>query len=196
MCIATFALVSMPVSSRAGDLKNLMSGKTHPLTVKLGELGNEWRRITIHSTGSASGNISVSVTGGSGGTSGSSQNNFADLTGSKVYVTRGQTVAAEGQTYLLAYRMPGNGLDIPGLIQALVTKAAPATNTLTAETVLPLSLLDLKSIGSLDDIRAFDSKREIAESEKLAQTIANALKSAGGSTTNNAPASSQSKPAR
>jgi len=70
------------------------------------------------------------------------------------------------------------------LIQALATKTPPATNTLTAETLLALSLLDVKCIGSLEDIRAFDLKGEIVESEKLARIVEAALKSASGSQTN------------
>ena len=171
----------------AGDLQNLLSGSKYPLATKVGELDQTWRRFTLHTSGNASGNVSVSVTGGTG-TSGSSQNNIADLTGSRTYLTKGQTVSANGQIYLVAYQMPGNGLDFSGLIQALATKTPPAFTVLTAETTLPLSLLDLKSIGSLDDIRAFDLKREIAESEKAAQTIANALKNASaGEKKTNAP---------
>lgn len=175
----------LPVDGESAELKELLSGKTCPLTIETGKLDKEWRRFTIHSTGSASGNVSVSITG-SGGTSGSSQNNIADLTNSKHYLTRGQTVSANGQVYLVAYRLPGGGLDFPALIQAMAAKIPPATTTLTPETVLPLSLLDVKAIGSLDDIRAFDLKREIAESEKLAQTISAALKSAGGGEKKNA----------
>jgi hypothetical protein len=178
-------LSAAPVSSRGSDLQELLSGKRHPLIVKLGELGKEWRRFTIHIAGNASGNVSVSVTG-SGGTSGSSQNNIADLSGSRIYLTKGQTVSALGQVYLVAYRMPGSGLDFPALIQALATKAPPQVTTLTPETELPLSLLDVPNLGSLDDIRAFDLKREIAESEKLTQTIGSALKAASGGETTKA----------
>ena len=178
-CVIVAVTLMSPVSSRGADVADLLSGKRYPLSVKMGGLTNDWRRFTIHTTGNASGNIAVSVTGG-GGTSGSSQNNIADLTGNKKYLTKGQTVRAEGRVYLVAYSLPGGGLDLPALIQALATKSPPAMTTLTAETTLPLSLLDVKSIGTLDDIQAFDLKREIAESEKLLQTVANALKNAGG----------------
>ncbi len=184
--VAVLLTLASPNSSCGADMQNPLSGKNHPLTVKLGNLNDDWRRFTVHPSGSASGNISVSVTG-SGGSSGSSQNNIADLSGSRTYLTQGQTVSAHGQVYLVAYRMPGSGLDIPALIQALATKTPPAPTPLTAETMLPLSLLDLKSIGSLEDIRAFELKREIAESQKLAETIANALKAAVAGSTNNAP---------
>lgn len=196
IAILLLLLVVMPAASRAGDFKDLLSGKTYPLTVKLGDLGKEWRRITIRTTGSASGNISVSISGNSNSTSGSSQNNIADLAGSKVYLTKGQTASANGVTYLVAYRLPGGGIDLPALIQVLATKSAPELNPLTVESVLPLSVLDVKCVGSLDEIRAFDLKREIAESEKVALAISTALKSLSGGTTNRTTVASPDKPAK
>jgi hypothetical protein len=180
--------------SFGADLEALLSGKKYPLSVQLGKLDAQWRRFTIHTTGNASGNISVSVTG-SGGNSGSSQNNVADITGSRSYLTKGETESAGGQTYLVAYGIPGNGLQLSGLVQALVSQTPPVPATLSTETTLSLALLDLKSVGSLDDIRVFDLKREIAESEKAAQAIAAALKSAAGGEKNSsempAPISSE-----
>jgi hypothetical protein len=188
---AILLLLTLPVAARGADLTDLLSGKTIPLTVTLGGLDKSWRRITLPAAGSASGNISISVTvgGTSGGTSGSSQNNVADLPGSHSYLTTGQTVTAHGEVYLVAYRLPGAGLDLSALIQAIATKAPPATSTLTPDSTLSLSLLDVKSVGNLEEIRPFDLNREIAESEKLSRTIAATLKAAGGTGTNSPPAS-------
>jgi hypothetical protein len=183
---AIFLVLVLPVSSRGADLTDLLSGKHCPLTVKLGGLDKNWRRITLATAGTANGNISISVTvgGTTGGTSGSSQNNVADLPGSRTYLTTGQTVSANGQMYLVAYRLPGAGLDLAALIQAVATQSPPATSTLTPDSTLCLSLLDVRSIGSLEDVRPFDLNREIADSEKLGRTIAAALKAAGGASTN------------
>ncbi len=167
------------LSAGAIDFSELLAGKHCPLSIKLGELDKKWRRFTIHSSGTASGNISVSVTG-SGGNSGSSQNNVADLSGSRKYLTTGQTVNAGGRVYLVAYRFPGGELNLPGLIQAIATKSPPISALLTPDSILPLCLLDLASLGSLDDIQAFELDREIAESNQLFETIQSALKSAGG----------------
>ena len=138
----------------------------------------------------ASAAIFPSVSGN--GTSGSSQNNISDLAGSKTYVTKGQTVSANGQVYLVAYHLPGGGLDLPTLLQSMATKSPPPASVLTPETTLPLSLLDVKTTGTLDDIRVFDMKREIADSEKLFQTIVSAIKASSGSNTNSS-APSQGK---
>jgi hypothetical protein len=48
-------------------------------------------------------------------------------------------------------------------------------------------LLDVQTIGALDDIRAFELKREIAESEKRFQTFLSAIKASSGSSTNASP---------
>ena len=180
------------IPSRSADFRNLLSGKTHPLAVKLGGLNDSWRRFTVHTGGHASGNVSLSFTGSSG-TSGSSQNNIADLAGSRTYLTQGETVAAGSQVYLVAYRMPGSGLDLSGLIQALASKTSPVPTVLAAETELPLSLLEVKSTGTLDDIRAFDLKREIAESKQLAHAFEAALKAATSAASTNNTAQSAPK---
>ncbi|MEZ5278419.1 MAG: hypothetical protein R3F07_18700 [Opitutaceae bacterium] len=149
------------------------------MSLKLGELGSDWRRFTIHTAGNANSNVSVSVTG-SGGSSASSQNNVADITGSRSYYTKGQTETVAGRIYLVAYRLPGNALDLSGLIQALAAKKPPIPAVLTSGTMLSLCLLDLNTLGNLEEIRAFDLKGEIAESERLARTITAALSAAGG----------------
>ena len=182
--LASFTLVAAMLlvyqtSGRGADLEKVLSGKICPLSVKLGELDQDWRRITIHTTGNVTGNVSVSVSGTH--SSSSSQNNIADLFGSKVYLTKGQTVSVNDRVYLIAYHMPAGGLNVQALIESLATKTPPAAPTLGAETTIPLSLLDLESVGSLDDVRAFDVKTEIAESEKLFKAISTALSAAGGS---------------
>ena len=191
MLISAILLLAAPVSSPGADFVELLSGKTFPLSVKLGELDSQWRRITLQSAGSANGNISVSVSGN--GTSGSSQNNIADLAGNKLYLTKGHTVSVNDQTYLVAYRLPG-GPDLQAMIQAMATKSPAAVTALTAERALPLALLDVRSMGSLDQVRAFDLKREIAESEKLVQTFQTVLKAASAGSTNSAaqPAANKS----
>jgi len=185
--LSLLILIGLQPVLHAADLKSLLSGKTLPLSVKLGEMGGDWRRVTIHSSGSVSGNISVSVSGN--GSSGSSQNNVSDLAGSKTYLTKGQTVSADGQTYLVAYHLPNGGLDLSALIESMATKTPPAVSVLTPQTTLPLSLLDLKSVGTLDDIRAFDLNEEIAQSEKLVRTMTSIMKAASNPDSNSGAAS-------
>jgi hypothetical protein len=70
----------------------------------------------------------------------------------------------------------------------LSATSGPVPERLTAGTVLALSLLDLRPLGSLIDIRAFDLKREIAESQKGQAAVDKALKAADGAKGGRPPA--------
>ncbi len=67
------------------------------------------------------------------------------------YYTKGQTVSIGSETYIVAYSL-----------LSLVEKVSP-------ETLLNLSLLNLKTIGSMSNIRAFES---IAETKVLEKQLA------------------------
>jgi hypothetical protein len=67
------------------------------------------------------------------------------------YYTKGQTVSIGSETYIVAYSL-----------LSLVEKVSP-------ETLLNLSLLNLKTIGSMSNIRAFES---IAETKVLERQLA------------------------
>jgi hypothetical protein len=67
------------------------------------------------------------------------------------YYTKGQTVSIGSETYLVAYSL-----------LSLVEKVSP-------ETLLNLSLLNLKTIGSMSNIRAFEA---IAETKMLERQLA------------------------
>jgi hypothetical protein len=60
-----------------GDLAQLLSGREQPLSVKLEDLGGEWRRVTIHGGAGASGNVEVNVSGSTEGST--SQNNILGM---------------------------------------------------------------------------------------------------------------------
>ena len=121
----------------------------------------------------------MNVNGQSG--SAVSQNNLiGSLSTSRSYATRGETARADGRTYLVAYHLPGAGLDLAAVVQALVTKTPIAGAVLTRESQLRLSLLDVSALSSLDDVRTFDLADELAESEKAAQALANLFKSESG----------------
>lgn len=188
---AAVIAMALPVSGHEPDFSELLSGRIFPLTVTLKDLGSSWRRITIQNAGSVRDNISVNVSGNSNAAT--SQNNLVGmLSGSRAYLTEGRTVSAAGQTYLVAYHLPGSGLDLGSLLQAIATKSPPSMQALTPETVLPLALLDLRTIGSLDDIRVLDAASEIRESARAAQMLADLMKAQGdGKPTNAPPAAAQ-----
>jgi hypothetical protein len=51
-------------------------------------------------------------------------------------------------------------------------------------------LLDLQSLGSLDDVSVFDMQAEIADSEKAFRIASELLKSQSGASSTNSPTSS------
>ena len=175
LVLATILLLAMPVASWGSDLAKLLSGGLCPLSAKLMDLGTEWRRVTIHGGGGANGNVEMNVNGSSQGQT--QQNNvLGTWEGGQSYLTKGQTISADGQTYLVAYRLPGTALDFSALLQAMATKTLPQAEILKPESSLRLSLLNVRSIGTIEDIREFDMKWEIAQSQEAAQKIMNLLK--------------------
>jgi hypothetical protein len=182
--------VALPCLGQSQEhaLVGLLSGKAYPLTVQLKDLTSDWRKVTVHSAAIVSDNVSVNVNGG--GNAANSQNNLVgSLSGTRAYLTQGETMSACGRSFLVAYRVPGSTFDLGVLLKAMATKVPSSTTKLTPESSLTLSLLDVASLGTLDDIHPFDMQAEIAESETAARAIGDLFKSQAGTTTTNAPPS-------
>lgn len=102
---------------------------------------------------------------------------FGGLTGDSkapAYYTKGQTVGLGGETFLVAYQYKAEKPDFmkmamesdkPGGKEPDFTKMAEA-GKMTENSTAELILVNMKSIGSISGIRAFDLKQEIAESQK------------------------------
>ncbi len=142
-----------PTLSQNLDLATLTSGRVMPLSIKAKDLTSEWRRLTVGSAAEATLNATTITAIDIG-----------------VYYTKGKTVSVGGETYLVAYRAqnnaaspplapvqgsaPGFGADINPLPQ-LPQRRLPRDATLT------LSLLNLRTSGSLNDIRPVDPAQDI-----------------------------------
>jgi len=172
------------------DFTELLSGKNLPLSLTLKELSADWRRVTVQGSGAVSGNVSVNVNGNS--LAATSQNNLTgSLASSRSYLTKGETVTIKARVYLVAYHLASAGLDIGRLLQTVAMKAQPSSAALTLDSALPLSLLDLTSAGSLEDVRPFDAKEVIAESQNAVRALSELFKSqnqGGSASTNSSPA--------
>jgi hypothetical protein len=139
--ISTAAIPTTIHSSLAADpnLSEILAGKTVPNTIKIKDLTPEWRAL------GTSGQFEFSNT---------IQTMFSSFTGGAFntsYYTRGQTIALAGETYMVAYSLQEQ------------------PDKITSETTLGLSLLNLKTIGSLNNIRSFNLTTETALLEKQAQ---------------------------
>jgi hypothetical protein len=176
LALTTAFMLSSAVTSQASDLAQLLSGRVHPMSLQLKDLSGEWRRVTLRGGVIAGGNVGVNVSGSAEGSTSQNNNMVSTLGAGQAYVTRGQTVSAGDQTYLVAYLLPSTALDLSAILQAMATKTPPQMKVLTPESPLHLSLVNVKAIVSIEDVRAFDMNEEIGQSQEAAKKLAEMLK--------------------
>jgi len=149
--------VAMPcygASSQAASFKTVMSGKKLPLSVPIKSLDSKWRRMTLG--GGGGGDLAAvygAMFGGGGGT----------------YYTTGDTVAIGSEAYLVAYTVSRKPMDFMSIIRS--SGQPPKPEQMTAETKLGLSLINVRMIGVLSDIRPFNLQEELtAYAESYAES--------------------------
>ncbi len=136
---ATITTTIAPSFAAETSLNEILAGKTVANTIKLKDLTPEWRGL------STSGQFEIGNT---------FQMIFSSFFGGAFnasYYTKGQTIAMAGETYMVAYSL----------------QAQP--EKISADTMLGLSLLNMKTIGSLTNIRSFNLPIETALLEKQLQ---------------------------
>jgi hypothetical protein len=141
---ATISTMAIPIATQSSfaaeqTLSEILSGKTIPNTVKLKDLTPEWRTL---------------ATNGQFELGSSIQSLFTSFTGMSLYgsyYTKGQTVSLAGESYIVAYSLQEK------------------PEKITGETPLGLSLLNMKTIGSLTNIHSFNLATETALLEKQLQ---------------------------
>ncbi len=136
--LALFSLLifARPAPCQSTDFVSALSGDKHPLTLKLKALDSSWRSVSLGNSGDQMQLYLAMMSGGA----------------PNVYYTKGETVTVGGDIYLIAYHH-----------QAAINYAAlmrggaepPVLPKLTPETDLSLSLLNLRLLGSLNDIQPF-----------------------------------------
>jgi hypothetical protein len=160
-CIAAFALGAVQICA-AAELGDVLTGKVHPLSLKAGELDGSWVRFTaVGDLNMAWAQMYAAMLGGQGA----------------AYYTKGETVRAAGETYLVAY---GRTLDRTTWTEMMRYREEPRQpEPLTGKTPLALSLLNLRTVGSLTNIEPFDlaseqeAHKESAEYENQARSLSN-----------------------
>ncbi|MCX6997654.1 MAG: hypothetical protein NTV49_11350 [Kiritimatiellaeota bacterium] len=139
-------------------LQEALSGKTMPLTIKLSSLDDTWRRVSP-SSGSDTANPLALIYGARAGSMGSS-----------VSYTKGQTITIGNESYLVAYAAQNKALDAAKLNALMRSGQPPEPEKPTAQTMLSLSLLNLRTAGSFTDIRPFNLDFELTGNEAAAAT--------------------------
>lgn len=148
------ALIGCSQPAQSAEMKDLLSGEKYALTLQMKDLDGQWRRLSAGASESGGlAQVYAAMFGGGGG----------------VYYTKGETVSVASETYLIAYTRRTKPVNYP-MVMRQGPGAMPAEE-LTAESPLGLSLLNLRAIGSLQDIRPFNLEEEIAaHAEMLAAT--------------------------
>ncbi|MEI6084341.1 MAG: hypothetical protein WCS70_08575 [Verrucomicrobiota bacterium] len=126
-------------------MEQALAGKDFPLTLKYKDLDANWRRLSTSATVDPA-NIYRALAGGAN---------------AGLYYTKGQTVNLGGETYLVAYKSQMKAMDMMAMQAAMRGGQPPEPEKPTATTVLALALLNLRSAGSLTDIRPFDLESEL-----------------------------------
>lgn len=135
-------LCSHSQSSIGAELDQVISGSKFPLNLKLMDLNSEWRGLSVSGQFETGGGMQ-------------SFNTLFVSSGSNIYYTKGQTITVGSETYMIAYRLDNQTRPL----------------RLTPETTLTLSLLNLRTIGSLNNIRQFNFEQEKAMFERANRSI-------------------------
>ncbi len=136
-------LVAPPAFSQSAvpsSFASTLSGTKYPLSLTLKDLDGSWRMFSLTPTTDTSSQLNLYVAALTGGLQ-------------STYYTKGETVSLNGELYVVAYHQKIT-LDLATLLKG-ENGGLPPVSKLTPDTVLFLSLLNLRLTGSLNDIRAF-----------------------------------------
>jgi hypothetical protein len=192
--VAVFLTLSTSALADGIDFQQLFAGKEVPHTLKLKELDTDWRRVSIGIAGASKGGMNdllgplMQAGMMSDGNKGKGKDDAAaamlgmsfisSLFGGgdskePVVYTKGQTVTVGSETFLVTYRYEKPEMNLVQLAADSeksgkdpdFSKMA-SDGKLTPESVLTISLVNAKSITTLNGIRPFDMAQEIADSAK------------------------------
>ena len=164
----------------AASFKQLLSGAAFPTTLKMKDLNaNEWRRFSLAAPtdGSLSNMLWFAALAGNGGGGAGAD---PDISNDIVYYTKGDITAFGGETFLVAYRAQ---LKQPDLMPLMMHQQNQKPEDLlpekmTGETNVALSLLNVKAMKNIAEIKPFDLKQEIAENEASGKAMQALLQAA------------------
>jgi hypothetical protein len=148
VALAMLFLLLLPISVWAAqtsgtmDFPTALSGTSIRLSMKMSEFDGSWRRVTV--TGAQD-----------------LASSYAAMYGLPIGVqyTKGETANIMGETYLIAYSPPPNRTAMGYM---MLGRTEGTVEEITADTPFALSLLSVRTMGSLTNIRPFDLQTEIA----------------------------------
>ena len=140
------------------EVRDLVSGKLFPLTMQLKDLSPDWMRVTIGGQTEANNPTQMYTMMFGGG---------AAAPGGAAYYTKGVTVVLGGETFMVAYKVQTKPIDWAKMMSE--GPQPPTPEELTLESPLALSLLNLRAVTSLDNIRPVNVEQEIADAKAAAE---------------------------
>ncbi|HEX8236980.1 MAG TPA: BON domain-containing protein [Abditibacteriaceae bacterium] len=162
---ADAATATRPASAarQPANFTEMLSGKNLPLRLRMADLTSAYRRMVVSGASDAGGAFAALI---------------AMQTGmeTNVYYTKGQTVSLGGETYLVAYR-PQVQVDPNAAHHHGPRPVEP--RKLPPNMPLALSLLNLRTSGSLNDVRPFDAKEDMQTPQEGAAASVRQLQTLG-----------------
>lgn len=170
LCLLSLLLLPRPGACQETDFAAALSGTTRPLSFKLKDLDGIWRRVSVGTSGSLDVVTRLFT-----------QQALGSALSSSSY-TKGETQTIGGETYLIVYRHTPTAEEV----SAMMTKAMgssqgemPLFASETPDTVLNLSLINIRQIISLDDVQVFTPPVKQARQNDQGTASLNNLKQIG-----------------
>ncbi len=142
-------ILAGPAAAQETAMNQILSGRNTPLSISPQDLNSDFRRMVVNDQSEMS-NIQMLFLGAQTGVE------------FNLYFTKGETVSIGGETYLIAYR-PQTRIDpqiFNGHRRGNDDTPVPPQK-LRPKDKLALSLLNLRTASSLNDIRPFNAKLDI-----------------------------------
>jgi hypothetical protein len=157
---------SVPSTVAPLSFDDIFADLNAPLSYKIKDLKGEWRLVTIKSRPDLDNGSIAPISAKEALTS--DRLRAAIGAGEGQYVTQGQTVAAGGELFLVTYKMKYDENELQGALEAGARQAtrtlplppaelAAAIENYTHGRPLELRLLNVKMLGEISEIRAFDA---------------------------------------
>ncbi len=161
--------VALPLRAQTNqnDFETIVAGKAAPLTIRLGDLNNSWRRMTPSAPDNG---VLLQLVRGP-------YNRSSTYIPDFLY-TQGKTVSVAGEPFIVAYRFvqtenPISQNAYDEYSQRMQNTSVPPA--LSKQTVLQLSLINPRITGRFDNIQTFDIEKEVQRSQKARVDIVNQL---------------------
>lgn len=158
------------VPARAQDvsLDQVLAGRQRPLSISAKQLTGEYRRMVVNGPAGIASLQNMMVGAKTGVETG-------------LYFSKGEIVTAGGETYLLAYRpnFPIDPMIFNGHGHGRGDQEPVRPRKLRPNMMLSLSLLNLRTNARLDDISAFDAKRDMESPQESSEASERNLRALG-----------------